>query len=367
MKPRHWFRFENTASDPTVAEIQIIDVIGDWIDEMINDYYGVAATVTAKAFVDQLAKLPEAVSTINVHINSPGGDVFAALNIANALRDQQLSKGRTVNTIIDGLAASAASVIAMAGKTVRMADNALLMIHNPWTVAVGEAADMRKMADTMDTVRGSLIATYQWHAALEPTAIAALMDAETWMTADQALASGFVTEKVEGLKAAASIDRRATATLKVPDQFRARVDALLAPAPAAPTAAPVAASAEDVLRACTDAGLDLAFTNGLIAAKGTPEQVTARVADEKTRRAAVAARATEITALCTAAKVPELAAGYIAGAMAASDVRVHLTTITAKLDKAEIDASLHPDHGVLDHGANWKKSFARVKRSKFAH
>lgn len=365
MKPRNWYRFENAASDPTVAEIHIIDIIGDWIDELINEYYGMKATVTAKAFVDQLAALPETVTAIRVHINSPGGDVFAAANIANALRDQSVSKNRTVTTIIDGLAASAASVIAMAGQTVEMADNALLMIHNPWSVAVGEAADMRKLADTLDVIRGTIVATYKWHSTLEDEAIVALMDAETWMTADQALEGGFVTSKLAGLKAAASIDRRALATLKVPDQYRARVDALLAPAPPTPTA-PAAAAAEDITRACAEAGLDLPFAAALMADKPTLEQVTAKVAAEKATRAATAARSQEITALCETAKVPELAAGYIAGAMAVADVRTHLTTITAKLDRVEIDSSLKPQQATSG-GERWKQAFARGKRSAFAH
>ncbi len=76
--PRQWYRSEVT-DDASVAEIHIIDVIGDWVDERINEYYGVTATVTAKAFIKQLAELPSSVTTIRVHINSPGGDVFAAI------------------------------------------------------------------------------------------------------------------------------------------------------------------------------------------------------------------------------------------------------------------------------------------------
>src|SRR5690349_6468961 len=117
-----WFRFVNDASDPSTVDIHVIDFIGDWIDQALNEMFGEEISVTAKAFVDQLAALPEGVKAINVHINSPGGDVFAALNIANALRDQQATKNRTVTTYVDGLAASAASIIAMAGSKVVMAD-----------------------------------------------------------------------------------------------------------------------------------------------------------------------------------------------------------------------------------------------------
>ena len=86
MKGHSWYRIENAASDPTVVDIHIIDIIGDWIDQMLNEAWGQQITVTAKAFVDDLAKLPDAVKMIRLHVNSPGGDVFAALNIANVCR-----------------------------------------------------------------------------------------------------------------------------------------------------------------------------------------------------------------------------------------------------------------------------------------
>lgn len=335
---RQWFRVQAKADDPTVADIHIVDFIGDWID----DYYGYG--VTARTFVEQLAQLSDSVKTIRVHINSPGGDVFGAVNIANALREQQASKGRTVETIVDGLAASAATIIMMAGSTVRVADNALVMVHNPWSIGIGNSADMRKLADDLDTVRNTIIATYKWHSALTEEALGALMDAETWMDADEALANGFATEKVEGLKAAASLDPKALDKLTVPDRFRDRVKAFLKPAPT-PAPEPVVATAEDIIRACTDAGLDLAFAATLTGAKLTPDQVAARVASEKQARAQAQARADEIAALCTKAKLPTLAKGYIAGQMAVDDVRAHLTTITAAKDSVEIDGSLPPDQG----------------------
>src|SRR5687767_1079301 len=137
MKARTWYRVEN-AADPSIADIYIVDIIGGWIDEWFGDSQGI---LTAKQFLNDLAKLPEAVKTLRIHVNSPGGDVFGAVQIANALRDQQTSKNRSVDTINEGLAASAASIILMAGKTVTMADNALTMIHNPWSIGIGEAKD----------------------------------------------------------------------------------------------------------------------------------------------------------------------------------------------------------------------------------
>jgi ATP-dependent Clp protease protease subunit len=222
-----WYRFRD-AADPKVAEIYVDDFIGDWVDQFINEYLDTTSPLTAKAFIADLAALPDTVKTIRVHINSPGGDVFAATTIANSLRDQRVTKGRKVETVIDGLAASAASIIAMAGSPVRMADNALLMIHDPWSVAMGNAAEMRKAADVLDQVRDTIVAAYRWHSTLEPKAIEKLMAAETWLDAEAAQEGGFVDEVVSGLKAAASINPKAVERLNIPERFRARVDALLA-------------------------------------------------------------------------------------------------------------------------------------------
>ena len=92
---------------------------------------------------------------VSVRINSPGGDVFEGVAICNLLK----ACGKPVDVFIDGVAASSASIIAMAGSTISIANNALLMIHNAWSVAIGEAKDMRKMADTLDTVTASIAAT----------------------------------------------------------------------------------------------------------------------------------------------------------------------------------------------------------------
>ncbi len=337
---RGWYRFQNAADDPAKAELFIYSDIGQswWDDD----------TVSAKDFLAELAALPSTVTALDVHINSLGGDVFDGVAIANALRDQSRTKGRTVTTIVDGIAASVASIVAMAGETIRIADNGLIMVHEPWTIGIGNSAEMRAIADRLDTIRdASLVPTYQWHSSLSEEEIRALLVAETWMDADEAIAKGFATEKVEGLKAAASLDARAMAKLTIPDQFKARVEALLAPPPAPPAPpvpAPVAASAVDVLRLCREGEVhDLA--EGLIAAGATLDAVQAAIGEAKTARATAAARAAEITALCTKAKLPELAEGYIAGAMATAAIKAHLTTLTAKLDRIEIDGGLDPSHG----------------------
>lgn len=334
MKARQWYSFKAKADD-AVAELFIYDQIG-------RSYFNDDA-VSAKQFVDDLAALPQSVSKIVVHVNSPGGDAFEAIAIANALREQA-SNGRTVETIVDGLAASAASIVMMAGSTVSMADNALFMVHNPYMLAMGNAADMRRSADVLDSVRNSIIATYRWKSSLSAEDIGALMDNETWMDADTAITNGFATNKVEGLRAAANINPDALAKLKIPEKFKARVDALLQkPTPEQPV--PVAASADDVLAAVDVAGLSAAFARELVKAALPIDQVSERIATAKTERTQREARAADITALCATAKQPELAAGYINGAMSLADVKAHLVVITAKQDKVEIDAGLSPGHG----------------------
>lgn len=339
MKAGHWFRFGRDEADASVAEIHIIDFIGDWWADAANRSWGENIGVTARAFVEELSRLPDNVKTIRVHINSPGGDVQAGVNIANALREQA-SKGRTVETFVDGIAASIASVIAMAGSRVVMADNALMMIHDPWGITMGNARELRKHADVLDAMRdGQIVSSYKWHATIDDAEIVALMAAETWMTADEALARGFATEKVEGLKAAASLSKAAFAKLTIPDAYKARVEALIAPEPA-PATEPVF-DALPIVTACSKAGLP-ELAEGFVAAKTALDQVRARLGEETQRRAEAAQRATDIRAVCTLAKLPELAEGYIAGGMPLSGVKAQLTVIAAKLDKVEIDGSLSP-------------------------
>lgn len=360
-----WYRFQNAATDPSIAEIHIIDFIGDWYQDAGNRFWGENIGVTARAFVDELAKLPESVKALRVHINSPGGDVQAGINIANALREQT-AKGRTVETVIDGIAASIASVIAMAGTRVSMADNALMMIHNPYSFNVGTAAEMRKTADVLDAMRNQIVATYKWHATIDDADIIAMMDAETWMGADEALAAGFITEKVEGLQAAASLPPVAVAKLTVPDAFRARFDALVAPAPKTDPAPPAPAfDAAAVVTACCEAGF-AELAADLVRAQADTAAVTARLEQARADRAAAQARVEQITSVCATARVPELAAGYIAGGMPVDQVRAHLTVITAKLDKVEIDGKLPLDgqNARQKAAASWDAVFAPMRKQQ---
>lgn len=173
-----------------MKEILIYDAIG-------ADFFGDGVTATAIA-----AELADTEGDILVRINSPGGDVFDGAAIYNLLRGY--SKG-AVDVVVDGLAASAASVIAMAGRNVTMAHNSLMMIHNPWTFAFGEASEMLKSAERLDTIKDTIIATYQSRSELDKDVISQLMDDETWLDADGAIANGLADSKDgEGLQIAAS-------------------------------------------------------------------------------------------------------------------------------------------------------------------
>ena len=127
---------------------------------------------------------------ITVWINSPGGDCVAAAQIYNMLMDY---KGN-VTVKIDGIAASAASVIAMAGTKVLMSPVSMLMIHNPMTVAMGDTAEMQKAIEMLGSVKDSIINAYEIKTGLSRAKLSHLMDAETWMDATKAMELGFADE-----------------------------------------------------------------------------------------------------------------------------------------------------------------------------
>ena len=153
----------------------------------ISDETWYGDEVTPRLFKDELMSSE---GDITVWINSPGGDVFAAAQIYNMLMDY---KGN-VTVKIDGLAASAASVIAMAGTKVQMSPVAMMMIHNPATVAIGDAAEMKKAITMLDEVKESIMNAYEIKTGLNRTKISHLMDAESWFNAKKAVELGFADE-----------------------------------------------------------------------------------------------------------------------------------------------------------------------------
>lgn len=220
-------RFEvvNKAEEDAV-EIFIYDaIVGSDIEA---EWWG---GVSANAFVKALRGVTA--GTIHLRINSPGGDVFGARAIETALREH---KARVV-VHIDGLAASAATFIAMAGDEIVIADGAMFMIHKAWTYAYGNADDLSKTVELLDKIDATLVDTYAKRTGQVDSRIAEWMAAETWFTAEEAVQHGFA-DRV----ASADTTPGEGATNQVRwnlNAFLARV-ARPAPAPAAASEAPTA-------------------------------------------------------------------------------------------------------------------------------
>jgi ATP-dependent Clp protease protease subunit len=161
------------------------------------------ADVTAASFKKDLDALGD-IDTLNIYINSPGGSVWQGQAIYTQLQRHKARK----NVYVDGIAASIASVIAMAGDTVYMPKNAMMMVHNPMSIVIGYAEDMRKEADSLDKIRGALVAAYmsRLEGKTSEETLSDLMDAETWLTAEECLDYGFADELLEAREIAASAD-----------------------------------------------------------------------------------------------------------------------------------------------------------------
>ena len=171
------------ARGPDTAEILVHEPIG-------ADIFGDG--LTSKRFVEELNRLG-AVRELLVRINSPGGAVSDGIAIYNALKEHPAR----IEVLVEGLAASIASVIAMAGDRIRMGEGALMMIHNPWTLAIGDADDLRKTAETLDKHTDVLVDIYARRTGRPRDEIAAMLDAETWMTGPEAVEKGFADEHAE--------------------------------------------------------------------------------------------------------------------------------------------------------------------------
>ena len=165
------------------AELILYGSIGS--DEYWDD-------ISDKVFKQDIENLGD-VENITLHINSPGGSVFSAVAIANTLKNHKAK----VTANIDGLAASAATIITSACDTVRMPKNALFMIHNPITFAYGNNQEMQKTVEMLDKVKNSIIETYLSKTKADKKTLSELMDNETWMDAETAKEYGFIDEIVD--------------------------------------------------------------------------------------------------------------------------------------------------------------------------
>lgn len=155
-----------------------------------NAFTGVSDGTDSLELVDALNQLPAEVGEVNVHINSYGGDVSEGVAIYTALRNC----GRTVNTYVDGFACSIASVVLMAGERRVMGPASLVMVHDPWMNATGNAEELRKAAEDLDVIGQASRAAYMGRVAISAEELDRLMREETWLGAEQAVEYGFATE-----------------------------------------------------------------------------------------------------------------------------------------------------------------------------
>jgi ATP-dependent protease ClpP protease subunit len=174
-KAGNWYSIKNLSADE--AEVFIYDEIG---------YYGVSAADFAAELQGVSAQ------SILLRISSPGGDVFDGLAILNSLRQHKA----TVNVVIDGIAASAASFIAMAGDTVKMSPQSMMMIHDASGLCIGNGQDMQEMSDLLDKTSDNIAAIYAQRAGGTPEDWRATMRAETWYTDQEAVQAGLADEVV---------------------------------------------------------------------------------------------------------------------------------------------------------------------------
>lgn len=184
---------DNARSDRAAPSIRAAaegDAHAVYVYDVIDSYWG----ASAQALVEAMAAAGE--KDVHLHINSPGGDVFEARAMVSAIRAAQ-AKGAKVVTYIDGLAASAATYLALAGDEVHIADGGMFMVHNSWTISYGDKSEFRATADLLDKIDGTIAADYRRKTNASAEQVTAWMDAETWFTSAEALAAGFVDSVIE--------------------------------------------------------------------------------------------------------------------------------------------------------------------------
>lgn len=311
MAKKVWYTITaNAQADKPVVEIRIYGEIGFW-------------GTTAEAFVAELDAAAAGGADILVSLNSPGGDVFDAFAIYNALRRYA---GR-VTTRVDSVAASAASLIAMAGDQLIMPENTQLMIHNAWIITGGTAEDLRTTAEMMDRIRDGVVAAYSRKSGLDSDKIIEMMDATTWMTALEAQAMGFCDLIEDPIRlqmsdsAAAVLEKHKN----LPDDVKAMLKALEGgdpapepapePEPTPPADLPTASAlAARVYASCRQQGI-AELAEGVLVSGALDSLVRA---DE------LVAQAKEIAGICLAAKLPEKAAGFVSAGLTVDQARARL-------------------------------------------
>lgn len=294
------------ALSASIGELRIEGEIGAW-------------GITAKQFAKDLKALGD-VSQINMYVNSPGGEVFEGIAIYNMLKHHPAR----IDGVVGGIAASMGSVILMSADTVSIPENAAIMIHKPWGIQGGDAEDMRRYAELLDQVEGSLVQAYVVKTGKTAEEIHALLDAETWMFGSEAVEAGFADKILEPLKAFAQIkSQRMQEFTNMPEAFKQLLSpraSVTLPAPA-PTPAPAPAPAPAPVNQ-------------------TAEQIRAQaLADDNTRRTAITAAFSAPFAAPHAALLTECL----------NDVNCTIETANAKLLNA-MGAGTTPTGSQIIHG-----------------
>jgi len=279
---QHWFRVDNVSGEPgssdnpRVAEINIFAQIGEsWFDDS-----GVTAGNFVRA-VDALGELDE----IMLRINSPGGDVMDGLTITNYLMQHPAH----ITVRVEGQAASIASVIMMAGDERIMGVGTTVFVHDPLTIAFGDAEDMRKIADELDTIRDGILEVYQQRVDMTRDELVTLLNDDTRMTADEAVTWGFATGSDSTIKAAATTDLSGV----------------------------LEAAREQFTQFMHRQPSEIEQVRAQLAERDTTiEQLNAQMVErdttiEQLRAGPPAADAAEVIQACADAKVPEMAAGFV--------------------------------------------------------
>jgi ATP-dependent Clp protease protease subunit len=207
--------FQVNNKSATKAEIVIYAAIG-------QDYWKDGSMVSAKAISDELKKLPDTVNEITVRLNSPGGDVFEGVAIYNRLKQHKAK----IIVYIDGLAASIASIIALAGDEIYIGEGALFMIHLPWTFAMGDRMSLENTINRLMDVEEQLLGIYSKKTKMDKAELRKMLEDETWLDADQAIEHGFVDAKVEESVPIAASAIKATWISKRPETYTSEVSAV---------------------------------------------------------------------------------------------------------------------------------------------
>ncbi|PAW50466.1 Clp protease ClpP [Pseudomonas moraviensis] len=326
VQDKTWYALQaNGEATARVIEVFVYGEIGAW-------------GITANQFVQDLRAMDDGVSPVVAAFNSIGGDLFDGLAMHNALsRLGERCTGR-----IDALAASAASVAVCGAHRVVIASNAMLMIHNPWTYAAGDAEGFRKIADVLDQTMEAIIAAYKAKAPdIDEGELRRLVAAETWLTANEAVALGLADEVGDGVKVKACLGQGAVLQRfqNAPAELLAQLDEPPESDPELepvepPLVQPVVDSAKLALmitQRCTAAGISNLIEPLLNSTQLESEEIVL----------AGLARAKAVNDLCVAARLPEFSAEYVAAGLDAPAVRARLFDKIVTSGKGfEIDNSL---------------------------